>query len=143
VAGGINDELRMLIESGRLAHLVTLNADGSPQVSAVWVGLDGDEIVSGHMDDRVKLHNVRRDPRVVISLEAPVEPGTFLAEYAVVYGTGRVTEGGASDLLHRLGKVYVGADFEFPVTGAPEAGYVLRVSVNRVTGHGPWVSGSE
>jgi PPOX class probable F420-dependent enzyme len=141
VAGGVNDELQTLIESGRLAHLVTLNADGSPQVSAVWVGLDGDEIVSGHMDDRVKLRNVRRDPRVVISLEAPVEPGTFLAEYAVVYGTGRVTEGGASDLLHRLGKVYVGPDFEFPVAAAADAGFVLRVSVDRVTGHGPWVIG--
>lgn len=141
MAGGLNDALRALVESGRLAHLVTLNADGSPQASAVWVGLDGDEIVSGHMDERVKLRNVRRDPRVVISLDAPVEPGTFLAEYAVVYGTGRVTEGGASDLLHRLGKVYVGADFEFPVTAAADAGFVLRVSVDRVTGHGPWVSG--
>ncbi len=141
MAGGINDPLRVLIESGQLAHVVTLNADGSPQVSAVWVGLDGDEIVSGHMDERVKLRNVRRDPRVVISLGAPIEPGTFLAEYAVVYGTGRVTDGGASDLLHRLGKVYVGPDFEFPVTAPDEAGFVLRVSVDRVTGHGPWVSG--
>ena len=137
----LNDDLRTLIESGPLAHLVTLNADGSPQVSAVWIGLDGEEIVSGHMDDRVKLRNVRRDPRVVISLEAPVEPGTFLAEYAVVYGTGRVTDGGASDLLHRLGKVYVEPGFEFPVTAAADAGFVLRVSVDRVTGHGPWVSG--
>ena len=141
MAGGINDPLRVLIESGQLAHVVTLNADGSPQVSAVWVGLDGDEIVSGHMDERVKLRNVRRDPRVVISLGAPIEPGTFLADYAVVYGTGRVTDGGASDLLHRLGKVYVGPDFEFPVTAPDEAGFVLRVSVDRVTGHGPWVSG--
>jgi PPOX class probable F420-dependent enzyme len=141
VPSRLNDDLRTLIESGPLAHLVTLNADGSPQVSAVWIGLDGEEIVSGHMDDRVKLRNVRRDPRVVISLEAPVEPGTFLAEHAVVYGTGRVTEGGASDLLHRLGKVYVEPDFEFPVTAAADAGFVLRVSVDRVTGHGPWVSG--
>jgi PPOX class probable F420-dependent enzyme len=141
VPSRLNDELRTLIESGPLAHLVTLNADGSPQVSAVWIGLDGEEIVSGHMDDRVKLRNVRRDPRVVISLEAPVEPGTFLAEYAVVYGTGRVTEGGASDLLHRLGKVYVEPGFEFPVTAAADAGFVLRVSIDRVTGHGPWVSG--
>ena len=43
------DSARAMIESGRLAHLVTLNRDGSPQVSCVWVGLDGDEIVSAHL----------------------------------------------------------------------------------------------
>src|SRR5215216_5989366 len=60
---------RELIESGALAHLVTLNADGSPQVSCVWVGLEDGEIVSGHLGDRQKLRNVRRDPRVSLSLE--------------------------------------------------------------------------
>jgi hypothetical protein len=48
---------------------VTVNADGSPQVSIVWVGLEGDEIVSGHLGVRQKLRNVARDPRVVLSLE--------------------------------------------------------------------------
>ncbi|HEV2713284.1 MAG TPA: pyridoxamine 5'-phosphate oxidase family protein, partial [Gaiellaceae bacterium] len=61
---------RELIESDALAHLVTLNADGSPQVSCVWVGLDEDEIVSGHLSDKQrKLKNVRRDPRVSLSIE--------------------------------------------------------------------------
>ena len=54
-----------MIESGRPAHLVTLNRDGSPQVSCVWVGLDGDEIVSAHLNaEQQKLRNIRRDPRV-------------------------------------------------------------------------------
>ena len=52
-----------VLTAGRLAHLVTINADGSPQVSIVWVGLDGDEIVSGHLGARQKLRNVERDPR--------------------------------------------------------------------------------
>ena len=134
----LTDELRELVEKGPLAHVVTLNADGSPQVSVVWIGIDGDEIVSGHMDDRQKLRNVRRNPRVAISLEAASPPGTFLAEYAVLHGTGRVTEGGAAALLHRLGRVYVAPAFEFPVSAPPEAGYVLRVRIDRVTGHGPW-----
>ena len=57
------DGARALVESGRLAHLVTLNRDGSPQVSCVWVGLDGDEIVSAHLvSTQQKLRNVRRDP---------------------------------------------------------------------------------
>jgi Pyridoxamine 5'-phosphate oxidase len=58
----LNAAARGLIESGKPAHLVTVNPDGSPQVTLVWVGLDGDELVSGHLDDRQKLRNVRRDP---------------------------------------------------------------------------------
>ena len=59
----IPDSARQVIESGRLAHLVTLNRDGSPQVSIVWVGLDGDEIVSAHLAEDQKVRNVRRDAR--------------------------------------------------------------------------------
>lgn len=135
----LNDDARALITGGKLAHLVTLEPDGSPQVSAVWVGLDGGEIVSGHMHDRRKLRNVRRDPRVAISFEAAVPPGTFLAEYLVVRGTARVTEGGAAELLRRLGKVYVGPDFEFPLPPDPAPGWLLRVRPERILGNGPWV----
>ena len=58
-----------LIESDRLAHMVTLNPDGSPQVTCIWVGLDGDEIVSGHLPRNQKVKNVERDGRVAISIE--------------------------------------------------------------------------
>ena len=54
----LTPEARDVITAGRLAHLSTVNADGSPQVSIVWVGLDGDEIVSGHLGMRQKLRNV-------------------------------------------------------------------------------------
>ena len=46
---GLPRELRDLIESGPMAHLSTINADGSPQVTVIWIGLDGDDLVSGHM----------------------------------------------------------------------------------------------
>ena len=65
----LTPEARDVITAGRLAHLSTVNADG-PQVSIVWVGLDGDEIVSGHLGMRQKLRNVRREPRVVLSSRA-------------------------------------------------------------------------
>jgi hypothetical protein len=56
----ISGSARAIIESGRIAHLVTLNRDGSPQISCVWVGLDGDELISGHLRaDQQKLLNVR------------------------------------------------------------------------------------
>ena len=130
------ESLRSLIESGALAHVVTINPDGSPQTTVVWIGLDGDTIISGHMNLSKKLKNVRRDPRVQISLEAPRTPGVFLAEYAVLTGRAEVTEGGARDLLNRLGQVYVAPGFEFPPVEGE--GYVLRTTVEKITGVGPW-----
>lgn len=132
--------LRELIESGPLAHLSTVNRDGGPQVSVIWIGLDGDEIVSGHLNRSRKIHNVQHDPRVVLSFDAPRVSGTFLAEHALVHATALVQEGGAPELLHRLGKVYVGPDFDFPAP--PDAsGYVLRYRVRRIGGVGPWAPG--
>ena len=59
------DSAKELIESGASGHLVTLNEDGSPQVTCIWVGVEGDELVSGHLPaNQRKLQNVRRDPRV-------------------------------------------------------------------------------
>jgi PPOX class probable F420-dependent enzyme len=137
---GIPEPLRQLIATGPLAHFVTLNADGGPQLSVIWIGLDGDEIVSGHMTRSQKVRNVERDPRVVLSVEAPRTPGEFLAQHAVLRGRARVVRGGAYRLLERLGKLYVGPDFTFPTQfGAePEAGWVLRTTVERIGGVGPW-----
>jgi len=117
----LNAAARAAITSGRLAHLVTLNPDGSPQVSVVWVGLDGDEIVSGHLDDRQKLRNVRRDPRVVLSLDTGVVNAMGLGEYLVVRGTGRVTEGGAAALLQRLAHVLPRTKCHLPARHRPSA----------------------
>jgi len=63
------ESARSILESDALAHLVTINRDGSPQVTCIWVGLDGDEIVSGHLFLQQKLRNVGRDPRVTLSPE--------------------------------------------------------------------------
>ena len=65
----IPDDARAILESDALAHLVTINADGSAQVSCVWVGLEGADIVFASLGPRRKLDNIRRDPRVTLSLE--------------------------------------------------------------------------
>jgi PPOX class probable F420-dependent enzyme len=138
----ISDEIRQLIATGPLAHLTTLNADGSPQVSVVWVGIEGDEFVSGHMGAWQKVKNVRRDPRVALSLLGRGKNPLGLQEYLVVYGEARITEGGAAALLQRLAEVYLGPDVEFP----PEPfrsrpGYITRITPHRLAGVGPWSLG--
>jgi PPOX class probable F420-dependent enzyme len=136
----IPERARELLESDALAHLVTLNRDGSPQLSCVWVGLDGDEIVSGHLrPTQQKLRNVRRDPRVALTIEGTelLPPG--LKEYLVVHGRARIEEGGAPELLQRLAHVYLGPDVRFPPMDDPPPGVTLRIAVERLGGVGAWM----
>jgi PPOX class probable F420-dependent enzyme len=130
-------ELRDLIGSGPMAHLSTVNPDGSPQVTVIWIGLDGDELVSGHMARRIKVRNMERDPRVVLSFDAPRVPGVFLAEYAVIKARAAVEPSDdAWDLLNGLAKVYVSPTTEFPRPRGP--GYLVRYTIEHIGGVGPW-----
>ena len=132
------DSARAVIDSNALAHLVTLNPDGSPQLSCVWVGLDGDEIVCAHLLRNRKVQNVERDPRVALSIEAEGMSHVALKHYLVVHGTARITEGGAAELLQRLAHTYLGPDAVFPGMPEPPPGYITRITVERVGGVGPW-----
>ena len=134
-------EARELISSGALAHLATINRDGRPQITCIWVGLDGDEIVSGHLSGtQQKLKNVARDPRVSLSIEAPGANPVGMQHYLVVHGRARITEGGAPELLHRLAQVNVGPGTAFPPMPDPPPGYVLHITPERIGGLGPWAS---
>jgi PPOX class probable F420-dependent enzyme len=135
----LNAAARQVVTGGNLAHIVTLNEDGGPNVVCIWTGMDGDDIVSGHLNpDQRKLRNVRRDPRVVLSYEPKTRNEQDIDEHLVVYGTGRVEEGGGAELLQRLAHVYFGDERRFPDMDDPPAGVVLRVTPTRVTGWGPW-----
>ncbi len=135
------DSAKELIRSGALAHLVTTNPDGSAQVSVVWAGVDGDELVCGHLPStQRKLANLRRDPRVAVSFEAPTRNPVGMRDYLVVHGRARITEGGAPQLLHELAQVYVGPGTVFPPFPDPPPGFITHITVERVGGQGPWTA---
>jgi len=139
-----NPAARALIESGPLAHLVTVNSDGSPQVSVVWVGLDGDDLVSGHLDGRqLKMRNMARDPRVAVSFEAPGANGVGLRNYLVVHGLVTLTEGGAPELLHRLAQTYIGPGTAFPPMPNPPPGTIAHIRIVKITGAGDWAEATD
>ena len=135
---------RAVLESDALAHLVTLQPDGRPQVTVVWVGLDGDEIVMAHIPENRKIHNIRNDGRVALSLETDNQNAMGLTEYLVVNGTARITEGGAPELLQHLAHTYIGPDAVFPPgdPGSMPPGFITRITVDRIGGVGPWTSGA-
>jgi PPOX class probable F420-dependent enzyme len=134
----IGDEARALVESSALAHLVTLEADGRPQMSCVWVGMDGEDIVFASLGPRRKLDNIARDPRVSLSIEGTKSNAMGLREYLVVHGTGRIEEGGGPELLQRLAHTYLGADVTFPPMADPPPGVVVHITPERLGGVGPW-----
>jgi PPOX class probable F420-dependent enzyme len=134
----IPEPARAVLAGDALAHLVTLNGDGSPLVTCAWARLDGDEVVIATLGDQAKLRNIRRDPRVVLSFQTGQANAYGLAHYLVLYGTARITEGGAPELLQELARTYIGPDVIFPGMPDPPPGYITRIRIERIGGVGPW-----
>lgn len=135
----IPQPLKNLIETGAHAHLVTMNKNGTPHVTVVWIGIENDEIVCAHLPRNQKVRNIERNGHVVLSLEADSKSSYGLKEYAVVHGEARITEGGAPQLLQKLAYVYMGPGVKFPPMENPPPGYITRIHVMRIEGVGPWV----
>ena len=128
----LDDDARALIGDGADATLVTLNPDGSPQVSVVWIALqstpDGDELVSAHLAEYQKTRNIRRDPRVAVTiLFKQAHPG-IPTPYLSVTGEARIVEGGAPELLTDLAEVMLGSSEHFPPPDSPP-GLLTRIRI--------------
>jgi PPOX class probable F420-dependent enzyme len=137
----IPDPIRQVIAKAPLAHLTTLNADGAPQVTVVWVGIENDEFVIGHLARHQKMKNIKRDPRVSLSFLSDKINAQGLREYVVVHGNARVTDGAAVALLQRLAPLYLGPGADFPPASMRDIpGYITRITPTRFSGIGPWAS---
>src|SRR3954453_16214707 len=109
------ESAKAIIRSGALGHLVTRGRNGAPQVSCVWVAVDGDDLLTAHLNPQQrKLENVRRDRRVAISFEGSEIRPPGLKEYLVVYGRARIGGGAPPELLQELARVHLGPDVRFP-----------------------------
>jgi PPOX class probable F420-dependent enzyme len=139
----LNDAARDLIGKGANATLVTVNPDGSPQATLVWVALqstpDGDELVSAHLAEHKKVRNVRKNAGVAVTILAPTGPGQAMLPYLSIDGTARIVEGGAPELLKELAETLSDPAVDFPPDGAPP-GFLMRIHIDKVGGIGPWVS---
>ena len=127
-----------LLASDAVATVATLNRDGSAHLSLAWVGIEGDELVFGTLNDQRKLRNLRRDPRIAVTIQSERINRWGLREYLVLDGTARITEGGAPELLQQLARTYLGPDVVFPAMPNPPPGFVVRIRVDRVYGVGSW-----
>ena len=133
------ESAKELIRSGALGHLVTTAANGSPQITCVWVAVEGDDLLTAHLDPgQRKLENVRNNPRVALSFEGTKVHPPGMREYLVVHGRAAIEEGGAPELLQELAHVYLGPDVRFPPMDDPPPGVRMRITADRLGGVGPW-----
>ncbi len=103
----LSEGVKKLFREPNYGHMATLMPDGSPQVSPVWVDIDGDRILVNTAEGRVKPRNVRRDARVAISIYNQENP------YSSAFIRGRVVEithEGAEEHIDKLAKKYLGQD---------------------------------
>ena len=129
-----------LIRSGAHAHLVTINADGSPQASIVWSDVEDGEICIPSFKEWQKIKNVRRDPRVLVTYESEERhPRSGLRCYLVVKGRARVDEGGNVELMERIAPRFLLDTAPRPTGADSLTGFVMRITPERVLGNGPWV----
>lgn len=128
-----------LLGSDAVAHVWTRNPDGTPQVSVVWVVVQGDEVVFGCSSASRKARNLQHDPSIVLSVEDDVRNDQGFQRHLVIRGTARLMPGPDPKLMDRLAAKYVGLDrHPLAIRDAPDA-VVVRVTVDRISGVGPWV----
>jgi PPOX class probable F420-dependent enzyme len=113
-----------LFEKQAFANLGTLMKDGSPQVTPVWVDYDGKHVRINSAKGRVKDKNMRRDPRVSLSLQDPANPYRYLEVRGRVV---EITEKGADDHINKLSKKYLGNPvYPFRKPGEVRVTYVIE-----------------
>jgi PPOX class probable F420-dependent enzyme len=127
----LSQQLRTLLEDKAYGHVVTFSATGPPSVTMVWMDVDGDEVLFNTAEGRKKPQDLRRDPRVIVSVQDRNNPQS----YAVFHGKARIAEEGASAHIDKLAKRFLGVD-KYP--GPPaETRLIVRISVERISGVAP------
>ena len=124
--------MKTLLSDKAYGHVVTSNSDGKPQVTMVWMDVDGDEVLFNTAEGRRKAQNLRQDPRIIVSVQSRSDPQA----YAVFHGKARVTETGADEHIDKLAKRFLGAD-KYPFRQPGEKRLLVRISVDWIGGFGP------
>ena len=128
-----------LLGSDAVAHVWTTNPDGTPQVSVVWVIAQGDEIAFGTDTSSQKAKNLRRDNRVVLSIEDTERNERGFQRHLVVRGRARINPGPDPELMDRLATKYLGLHRHPLALRDSPTSVVVRVKIERISGVGPWV----
>ena len=132
MAIALPQSVKKILQDKAYGHVVTFNADGKPQLTMVWMDVEGDEVLFNTAEGRLKPKNLRRDHRVIISVQDRNDPQSYM----VFHGKASVTEAGADEHIDKLAKRFLGVD-KYPFRRPGEKRLVVRVKVDRIGGYGP------
>ncbi len=118
-------------ETKAFAFVSTLMPDGSPQVTPVWIDYDGKHVLFNTTKERVKGHNLARDPRVALAVQDPKNP----YRYIQIRGRARLIEKGAREHINRLAKKYRGLD-EYPNFRPDQHRVIVEITPESIDLHG-------
>jgi PPOX class probable F420-dependent enzyme len=121
-----------ILSKQAFAHLATLNRDGSPQVTPVWVDFDGTHVVINTAKGRVKHKNLEREPRVAVSITDPDNPYRYLGVQGRVV---EMTETGGDAHIDKMAKKYLGND-SYPFRQPGEVRLVVKIAPEKVHTNG-------
>jgi len=127
----ISQALKKILEDKAYGHVVTFNPAGRPELTMVWMDVDGDELLFNTAEGRRKPDNIRRNPRVIVSVQDRNNPQT----YAVFHGKARVTDAGADAHIDKLAKRFLGVE-KYPYRQPNEKRVIVRIDVERISGYG-------
>jgi PPOX class probable F420-dependent enzyme len=126
----LNDKIRKIVDDNNFATLATVNADGSPQTSVVWITRDGDDLLISTVKGRLKERNLRRDPRASVSVFDKDDPYSYFE----VRGSVTFTEEGGFKLINDLSHRYKGEDFTGDI-GTDRVRVIIRIKPEKVSGY--------
>jgi PPOX class probable F420-dependent enzyme len=121
-----------LFQKKAFAHLATIMSDGRPQVTPVWCDFDGTLVRINSAKGRVKDRNMRRDPRVTLSIQDPDNPYRYLEVRGRVV---EVTEEGADAHIDSLAKKYLGVD-KYPYRRPGEVRVTYKIQPDHTSAMG-------
>lgn len=132
MTAALSEELKALLDTPVFVTVATIQPDGSPQMSPVWVKRDGDDVLISTTTGRRKERNLARDPRVSVVVQPFDAPYT----YAEIRGTATLTTDGGQDLIDELSLKYTGKPYaEFnPDSGEDDPRVVVRITPRKVVG---------
>ena len=125
-----DDQKKLVTESKSFIHLATINKDGSPQVSPVWVDFDGACVIVNSEQKRRKVRNIKRDPRVALSVTDPENSYHYIEIRGRVVG---ITPEGAAAHIDKMAKKYMGLD-KYPYNKPDDVRVIIKIEPEHVAG---------
>ena len=131
MATTLPQSVKNLLKDKAYGHVITFNANGKPQTTMVWMDVDGDEVLFNTSEGRRKTDNLRRDPRVIVSVQDRNNPQA----YAIVHGKAKITDVGADEHIDQLAERFLGPGKKVRQPGDKRV--IVRIAVDKVAGSGP------